>query len=118
MKRIHDVTMESITISDERKRKFLERCGFQCYWQATVDSDIEAWICPPDSERTIAFYGFTLDFLFKYAVPDDCTIQFQQHDDTLDCVIYFGREWYSGQAGRKEYGTSLFLALEEAFDNL
>ena len=51
-------------------KEFLQWCGIQCYYEATEnDGGIVAWICPPDSEKTVAFYGITLDFLFKYAVP-------------------------------------------------
>lgn len=54
----------------EQKKEFLEWCGFTCYYKAGENkSGILAWICPPDNEKTIAFYGFTLDFLFKWAVP-------------------------------------------------
>lgn len=55
--------------TEEQKKVFLQWCGIQCYYTDEVNDDIEAWICPPDSEKTIAFYGLTLDFLFKYAVP-------------------------------------------------
>ncbi len=55
--------------TDAQRKEFLQWCGIQCYYKDRTNNDIEAWICPPDSEKTIAFYGLTLDFLFKYAVP-------------------------------------------------
>ena len=65
------------------------------------------------STESINYYeGDTaLGFLFKYAVPDDCTIQFQQHGDELDCVVFSSNEWYWGKAGKKEYAPALFWAL-------
>lgn len=54
-------------------KEFLQWCGFTCYYKAvaeeSVDAGILGWIQPPDNESTIAYYGLTLDFLFKYAVP-------------------------------------------------
>ena len=55
--------------TDEQIKELLQWCGIQCYYKDETDNDIEAWICPPDSEKTVAFRGITLDFLFKYAVP-------------------------------------------------
>ena len=65
-------------------KEFLQWCGIQCYYKDEVNDGIEAWICPPDGEKTIAFYGLTLEFLFQYAVPKVIDVIMAQHECSSD----------------------------------
>jgi len=62
----------------EQIKELLQWCGIQCYYKDEANDDIEAWICPPDSEKTVAFYGLTLDFLFKYALPKSFELDYKK----------------------------------------
>jgi hypothetical protein len=57
----------------EQIQMLLIFCGIQSYSESIADENIAAgiiaWIQPPNSEKTIPYYGLTLDFLFKWAVP-------------------------------------------------
>ena len=93
--------------SNEQRNKLWERCGLK-------RNKYGYWELPDGPYKEIPT---DLNNLFRFAVPDDCTIQFQQHGDELECVIYYSNEWYSGRAGKREYADALFWALKEALCN-